>query len=336
MSTVFDYIDLNEFHRSKSICIANGIVEAIENKAIHQGEALPSVNKFILKLGVARMTVVKALNILKEQGIIISVDKIGYFVKDENIRQNLKVLLLLTGFHSYQEVVYNQIIEGVKGCNVTIDLFFHHCNAKIFNSIIRENLGLYGLYIITGFKDPSVESCLSRIPKRKLLQILRPPLLPDVSSISQDFYTELKKSLDLLAPKLEQYEEFILVFPSERRHPKGIRQAFVEFCEGHEITYDVVEKIDKRLITPGRVFGVIEDSDLLSTIQFSEEKGYQIGHEIGLISYNETPMKKMIRNGITVLSADFFSLGKAISQFICKPEPTVKVFPPQLFIRSSI
>ncbi len=336
MSVVFDYINLTSHHRSKTDCIVNGITEAIMDQVIHKGDALPSVNKFIQKLGVARMTVVKALNILKERGIIISVDKIGYFVRDENIKQDLKVLLFLSGFHSYHEIIYNQIIEDVKDCNVTIDLFFHHCNAKIFTSIIRENLGLYGLYIISVFDDSSVKSCLSRIPKRKLLQIIRPPLLPDISSISQDFYVELKNSLGLLTPKLERYKKFILVFPSDKKLPKDIKIAFIEFCNDNCIKYDVVEKISRKLIQSGRAFGVIEDSDLLSLIQYSEEAGYQLGDEIGVISYNETPMKKIIRNGITVLSADFFHIGRAVSKFICNPKHTIQVFSPSLIMRTSI
>ncbi len=336
MSVVFDYINLVQHQKAKTDGIVSGINDAIIDKAIGKGDSLPSVNRFIQKLGVARMTVVKALNILKERGVIVSEDKVGYFVCDVDIERELKVLLFLSGFQSYHETIYNQIIDDIGESKITIDLFFHHYNPKILNSVLKENQGLYGLYVVSVFDDPQVKHTLSRIPKRKLLQILRPPILPEISSISQDFYQGFKKELNKLGSKFERYDEFVLVLPSNQKLPTGIKRAFVEFCLENNIAHSISDKINKELISPRKVFGVIEDSDLLSVIQYCEEKGFKIGDEIGMISYNETPMKRIIKDGITVISADFLSIGKAISQFIQKPEHTIKVFPPNLIIRNSI
>ncbi|MEM7380043.1 MAG: GntR family transcriptional regulator [Bacteroidota bacterium] len=336
MSVVFDYINLVQHQKSKTHGIVTGITDAIMDNAIAKGDSLPSVNRFIQKLGVARMTVVKALNILKERGVIVAEDKVGYFVRDVDLERELKVFLILSGFHSYHETIYNQIIEGIEGHNITVDLFFHHRNPKIFNSIIRENLGLYGMYIISVFDDPKVKSTLVQIPKRKLLQVIRPPILSGTSSICQDFYHDLKQALNKLAPKLEKYDEFVLVFPTVQRHPKIKKRAFIEFCEENNIAYSIAEKITKNLIVPGKAYGVIEDSDLLSVIEYCEAEGHKIGREIGLISYNETPMKRIIRDGITVVSANFFDMGQAIATYILNPEPTVQVFAPNLIIRNSI
>lgn len=336
MSAVFNYINLVQYQKSKTNGIVNGIIDAIEDKAIEKGDPLPSVNRFIQKLGVARMTVVKALNTLKEQGIIVSEDKVGYFVRNTEIERELKVMLFLSGFQSTHETVYNQIIEGIGDNKITVDLFFHHYNPKTFNAILKENIGLYGLYIISVFDDPKMESWLNRLPKRKLLQILRPPILNDISYITQDFYNDLKIELFNLKPNLKYYDEFILVFPSNQKIPKGLKKAFIEFCSNQNINYSIVEKVSRNLISPKKVFGVIEDKDLISVIQYSEEAGYRIGHGIGVVSYNETPMKKIIKDGITVISADFFKIGDAICEFIQNPKPTQKVFSPKLITRNSV
>lgn len=71
MPTVFDYINLKQHQKSKTEGIVNGITDAIADKAIGKGGSLPSVNRFIQKLGVARMTVVKALNILKDRKSVV-------------------------------------------------------------------------------------------------------------------------------------------------------------------------------------------------------------------------------------------------------------------------
>jgi DNA-binding transcriptional regulator YhcF (GntR family) len=336
MPDIFEYINLEQHQKSKKDGIVDGILEAIASNAVSKGDPLPSVNKLIQKLGVARMTVVKALNILKERGIIVSEDKVGYFVKDVNVKRELKVFLFLTGFYSYHETLYNSIVESLNGQDITIDLYFHHCNPKIFKSVLLENLGSYGIYVVTGFDDPLIKAVLSRVPSRKLLQIIRPPLLEGISSITQDFSSGLKKSLEKLKDRLSNYEKFILVFPPKKGHPEDIKTAFIEFCTKNGITHQVEKKVSRELVSKGTAFWVIEDGDLISLIKISEEKGYPIGKELGILSYNETPMKEIIRNGVTVVSADFAKMGLAIARFIANPKTTNELFAPEVIIRNSL
>ncbi len=336
MPDVFDYINIEQQQKSKKDGIVDGILAAIAGNAISKGDPLPSVNKFIQKLGVARMTVVRALNILKERGIIISEDKIGYFVRDVNVKRELKVFLFLTGFDSYHETLYNQIIAGANGANITIDLYFHHCNPKIFKSVLQENLGLYGLYVITAFEDPGVQKLLSRVPSGKLLQIIRPPLREEVSFISQDFYSGVKKSLEKLKNRLNRFDRFILIFPQKKGHPEEIKTAFAEFCTKNNIVYRIEKKASRELITKGSAYWVIEDTDLLFLIKTGEEMGLRVGKEFGILSYNETPMKEIIRNGITVISVDFAKMGQSVSKFIGKPSFTKEIFSPDIIFRNSL
>lgn len=322
--------------KSKRDGIVSGILTAIGNGIVLKGEPLPSVNKLIQQTGVARMTVVKALNMLKERGIIVAEDKVGYYVRDVNVQRELKVFLFLTGFYSYHEVLYNSIIEGIRDPGITIDLYFHHCNIKTFRSVLLENLGAYGLYVVTGFGHPQVKTLLSRVPRKKLLQILRPPELPECSSVSQDFYSGLKKSLEKLRDRLSRYEEFILIFPAQVNHPPEIKDAFTGFCKENRINCRVENKLSRNLISSGRAFCVIEDSDLISLIRIGEEMGFHLGKEIGVISYNETPMKEIIRNGITVVSSDFSKMGQAIARFIANPVQTAEVYHPEVIMRNSL
>ncbi|MDD4191300.1 MAG: GntR family transcriptional regulator [Mangrovibacterium sp.] len=337
MPDIFELIltEQNEC-RSKKDAIVAGILAAIDQRVVSKGDSLPSVNKLIQRLGVARMTVVKALNVLKERGIIVAEDKVGYFVKDVNVKREMKVFLFLTGFDAYHEVLYNSMMEAIGDPGVTVDLYFHHCNPRIFKSVLAENLGSYGLYVITGFDDPQVRSLLKRVPHKKLLQIIRPPLLEDVSSIAQDFYAGLKKSLEKLKDRLVHYEQFILIFPSVRSHPEAIKSAFVEFCAENGIICRIEKKLNREHITKGSAFWVIEDDDLISLIKTGEETGLQLGKDLGILSYNETPMKEIIRNGITVVSADFAKIGRLISRFIMNPTKTAELFNPEIIIRNSL
>jgi DNA-binding transcriptional regulator YhcF (GntR family) len=335
MATIFEYINLKHKRKSKKDAIVEGILDAIEGNAISKDTALPSVNKMIQMLGVARMTVVKALNELKERGVIVSEDKVGYFVNDVNVTRKLKVLLFLTSFASYHEILYNHIIEDINDSNITIDLYFHHCNPQIVKSVLNENLGNYGLYIISVFESPILKSILSGIPSRKLLQIIRPPLFENISSIHQDFHIGLKKSLDNLKPNMLKYDKFILIFSEKYGHPQAIRTSFVEFCAENNIFSQIESKISRELLMKGTAFWIIEDNDLIALIKMGEDAGFQIGNEIGILSYNDTPVKEYIRNGITTVSVDFATMGQSISEYIKNPVYTHEVFVPELIFRNS-
>ncbi len=336
MHKVFKHIFVDASHKSKKQAIVNGILEAIHNNDLRKGDPLPSVNKFIQRLGVARMTVVKSLNILKERGIIISEDKVGYFVRDINIKREQKVLLFLTGFYSHHETLYNSIVENIDCNDISVDLYFHHCNPKIFRAILNENLGSFSLYVVTGMEDPQIKSTLLRIPPKKLLQIIRPPLLDDVSTIHQDFFTGVKNSLEKLKNRLGKYQIFILIFPEKRGHPQQIKTAYSEFCSENGIKHSIEKKLIRDLLNTSTAFFVIEDSDLISLIKMGEELNLKLGSELGIISYNETPMKEIIRNGITVVSVDFVKMGQSISRFIANPRPTAEIFIPEVIIRNSL
>ncbi len=336
MSDIFKYINLHKKLTSKKNAITEGILDAIDNNAISIGDPLPSVNKFILTLGVARMTVVKALNVLKERGIIVSEDKVGHFIKAMDVKRELKVFLCLNTFSMFQEILYNQIIKLLSDKEIVIDLYFHHCNPNVLNILLLENMGSYGLYVISGMEDKQIKSALSRIPPKKLLQISRPPLLEEVSSISQDFYSGVKHSLGKLKTQLFKYNKFILVFPEKIGNPDIIKTAFNEFCDENGIVHQIENEVNDEQIKKGTAFWVIEDTDLISLIEKGDEMGLLIGQDMGILSYNETPIKAYIRSGITVISIDVEGMGKSIANFISNPQPTKEVFMPDVIIRKSL
>jgi DNA-binding LacI/PurR family transcriptional regulator len=61
-----------------------------------------------------------------------------------------------------------------------------------------------------------------------------------------------------------------------------------------------------------------------------------VGEEIGIISYNETPIKKIILNGITTISTDFAEMGRMAAQLILKGSKEHVAVPFCLTLRSSL
>jgi DNA-binding LacI/PurR family transcriptional regulator len=58
------------------------------------------------------------------------------------------------------------------------------------------------------------------------------------------------------------------------------------------------------------------DDDLVVLIERLLESRLRIGKDVGVISYNETPLKKIILNGITTISTDFQAMGEETAKII--------------------
>jgi DNA-binding transcriptional regulator YhcF (GntR family) len=336
MQQIIEFINDEAGNKTKHRQITDGIVQAISEKVLKSGDMLPSVNAFLKKLPVARMTIVKALEELKERGIIESENRVGYFVKSGDVNQKLKVMLFLTEFNVYHEILYNKIIAELKKEKIIVDLYFHHCNPLVFKTVLKENRGLYGLYIVTPFNHTQVKKSLSEIPQKKLLQIMRPPVIEDASYICQDFYNEVLDALKSIKIQISKYKKLMLVFPDRAGHPEVIRQAFFKFCTSSGINFGEVSCITKEMVKEHHAWFVIADKDLIELVKYGEEKGLKLGESLGILSYNDTPMKEIIKNGITVISTDFAEIGLSISNFIKTRQPMQKRMPTKVTLRKSL
>jgi DNA-binding LacI/PurR family transcriptional regulator len=98
----------------------------------------------------------------------------------------------------------------------------------------------------------------------------------------------------------------------------------------------VLENIDDREVQPGQAYLVIKDSDLVKIVKDCKKNAYKIGSDVGIISYNDTPMKEIVGSGITVISTDFIRMGKDCANFIVNKEKINEVMPTQLIIRGSL
>jgi DNA-binding LacI/PurR family transcriptional regulator len=58
------------------------------------------------------------------------------------------------------------------------------------------------------------------------------------------------------------------------------------------------------------------ENDLVILIEKIHEIKLQVGKQIGVISYNETPLKKIIQNGITTISTEIQIMGKRAAELI--------------------
>jgi len=314
--------------------IVTDVKESIRQKIFCSGDDLPSITKVSREYGVARETVVKAYGILKGEGVIESRAGKGFHIASESLDFRPRVFLMLNTLNPYMEVLYNAFLKLVEN-EAIVDVFFHHSNAKLFEDLVTSNLGKYYSYIIKPFDHPAVEAVLSRIDKADLLILDRRDFIVAGNSyICQDFDHDFYSSLCAGLNRMQQYEKIILVFPPEASHTPGAIETFNRFCADHALTHDVITKVSE--IAGNSVYITILDDDLVQILKLCRNHGYKIGRDIGILSYNDYPMKEFVAGGITVVSADFTALGRDAAEFALYKKPVRKLEYAKIIWRASL
>ena len=78
------------------------------------------------------------------------------------------------------------------------------------------------------------------------------------------------------------------------------------------------------------------EDDLVELIQKLISDDLKIGEDIGVISYNETPLKKIILNGITTISTDFKLMGQKAAEMVLTSNKEHVANPFRVTLRNSL
>ncbi|WP_299552242.1 substrate-binding domain-containing protein [Seonamhaeicola sp.] len=128
-----------------------------------------------------------------------------------------------------------------------------------------------------------------------------------------DIYSALKEGVD----KIKKYDKIFLIYPEKAvyPYPKRILHGFRKFCVEYKLNFEILNEVYEDMISKkGDLFIVIEENDLVNLIKQIREDEFVLGEDIGLISYNDTPLKELF--GITVISTDFKVMGESAAKLI--------------------
>jgi DNA-binding transcriptional regulator YhcF (GntR family) len=312
--------------------LVNSIVDSISRNQLKEGEMLPSVNQIMKECQLSRDTIFKAYAELKRRGVVESVPNRGYFVT----KINTKVFLFLDTFKAYKEVLYGSFLKQLPK-NISVDLHFHHYNIGIFEKIIIESLGKYNKYVVMNFDSPKIPEIIKKIPREQLLVIdWKIHSSVDNSFVYQNFGEPVYSCLEQNISKISTYKEFTFFYPPFTYHPKIAIEYFEKFCTDYKIKHNVVYESENFKIKKGGLYFLVSDRTLANFLDQCEEKNLEPGHDVGVISYNDTPMKKYVKNGISVISTNFELMGQKAAEFVKTGIPVQFEVPTTLKIRSSL
>lgn len=324
----------------KYLQIANYLVAGIKNDTLPNGDKLPSINYLSSNCNVSRDTVEKAYRELISEGLVEAVHGKGFFIKSLDRAPQQRILLLFNKLSAHKKIIYDEFVRKV-GHHARIDFQVYNNDFGMFKRILEESKDVYNYYVIiphfyTPFCD--VKSVLKGIAPEKLMLLDKriPGMTGDYASVFQDFeeniYDALKEALDLL----RKYNCLKLIFPSNSYQPREIIQGFQRFAIEFGFSGRLVSDISKEQLTRGCAYITMMEGDLVGLVKKIRQSKLEVGQEVGILSYNENPLKEVLLDGITVISTDFVKLGRTAADLILKRERRHVQNPFELIVRKSL
>jgi DNA-binding transcriptional regulator YhcF (GntR family) len=294
------------------------IKRAIDNYELKLGDKIPSVNEVAESTGIAKKTVVQAFEQLNQAGIIHAVQYKGYFVASRNTQSKHNIFLLFNNLSAYKEEIYESIKSTLNGEGV-VDIFFHHDNVKVFDTLVEESAGKYTEYIIMPINNRAITKSLQLLPKNKvyILDLGYTDWGKKYPSVCQFFEDDIYEALKQGLQKIKKYEKIILVIGDVSKYNTAYTEkGFLLFCKEFGFKHELLVHVEERTPKKGELYIAIEDSDLVQLVKKANELALKLGKDIGIISYNEIPIKEVVANGIATISTDFKEMGKSIIELI--------------------
>ena len=293
------------------------IEKAIEDEQLLKGDRLPSVNKVCLAFNLSRDTVLQGYDELKKRGIIYAIPGKGYYVKSVETTIKQKIFLLFDELNIFKEDIYNSFLKHI-GKNVQVDIFFHHFNVPVFQKLINDSNGNYTKYIIMPTNLIDIVHSVKTLPVGDVIILDQTnPDLKIYPAIYQNHQKDIFEGLQKGKSRLNKYKKLILIFPGFRE-PLGMKIGFENFCTEYHFESEIITEFTNREITVGDLFIIPNDRDLVRVIENARNQNLKLGVDFGIISYNETPLKKIAANGITTISTHFEAMGKILAEMVLK------------------
>lgn len=324
-------------HTPKYRQIINGIRRAVTAGQLPFGTPLPSINRLCRDYDISRDTAVKAYAELERGGVITARHGKGFFVAatPDDLRE-LRVLLLFDTVSLYKEDIYAGATAALPS-TARIDLLFHHNRAEVATTLLRQ----YGhAYDCIGMIPPGRKCGTELLDAINALQqggrrvfLLDWPA-DDLAAPGafQDFRGSFATALTPHLDALRQYRRIHLLQQETNNHvAEDLKTGFAEFCAGQALPHGDGTDVP----ATGELYIVIEDRALAGLIKAGRERRLQPGRDYGLIAYNDTPLKEVIGNGLSVISTDFVELGRRFAALVTGQTTESHIVPARVIRRQS-
>lgn len=305
--------------------LIKSIQELKERRIYNEGDFIPSMNELAAELKISKETVKKAYSILREKGVIESAQGKGFYITG-NGNHKIKILVLFDKISTYKQVLYSSFLNTIENeAEITIRL--HNQDIELFEEFIEENLDKFDYYLITPHfplneeNQKQIIKILKRIPNRKLILLDRniTGLSGNFGTIYQDFENDIYDGLNQGIDILRAYNKLNVLTMPGSMYASLILKGIKKFCNDNKINIEIHSNINTDQIKEKEAYLIINsqlDTELIELAKAAKSRNLKIGSDIGIISFNESPINEIILDGLTTVSTDFRQMGEQAARMI--------------------
>lgn len=338
---IFKYIYIDEYSATpKYLQLTNSILKAIENHKIQKEDVLPSINELSYELEISRDTGEKAYKHLKNLGIVGSIPGKGYFIAKTDFGQRLKIFLLFNKLSAHKKIIYDSFAATI-GDLALIDFYVYNNDFTLFKKILLNKKGEYSHYvIIPHFLEggDNAHEIINNLIEQNLILLDKkiPGIIGNYGAVYQNFEKDIYTALEQALDHLQKYQTIKIIFPIHSYYPDEIQKGLIKFCQDYAFNCKVLSNIKSEKIEAGDLFINVMEEDLVILIEKIMLGNFVPGKDVGIISYNETPLKKIILNGLTTISTDFQKMGEYAAKLILENSKEHLEVPFHINLRPSV
>lgn len=303
--------------------LVSAVTEAVKDGRLKTGEIVPSMNVLAEELEISKETVKRAYGILRMNGILEAQQGKGFYVADTSAKSTISVLFLIDRFSIYKQEIVRGFHQELKGQSEDTVLLYNQ-DIDIFEYFVNENLGKFDWYVVSPHFSlekkiqDRVRKIIKRIPNHQLIMVDRliPGMVGNFGAAYQDFENDVYYGLEQGAEKLEQIGHLKVIAMPTSLYWSIMKKRVTEFCEEHKIKVQFLSEAPAK-VKKGDAFLILTsqlDSGLIALVD--NAKGLTVGTDYYIISYNDSPVDRVVLNGLTTISTDFNEMGREVARMV--------------------
>ena len=332
---------LDEVYDAKYKLIVNSVIRAVRGNKLNRGDRMPSVRDMCAHYSISRDTVCRAYEILREKGVIEKFHGKGYVIATDGYRSDLNIFVMFDIWNSYKEKIYAGIMDKINADTeglASVQVYYSNRDEDLFAEFLATSVGKFEYYVVMPFTSEKVRRVIRDFDQSKLLvaDVKTEYAGKGATVVAQSHDTELTRVLEQARELILKYRRFVLCFPEGYFIPPELKHGYEVFCRNNGIEPEYCEKLRSEDVVKGTAYFVIEDLDLVTLVKAAVKNGYRFGTDVGMLSYNSTPLKEVIEGGVTTVSIDFYRMGELIADQIINRSIPYQLVPTELIAGNTL
>jgi DNA-binding LacI/PurR family transcriptional regulator len=326
---------IQQKHELLHASLARYIENEIVSEKMQPGDKLQSINKICNRFDVCSQTAVRAIDNLKERGIVESIPKKGTFVKalptvsrKKQKKAAIKNIIVVSCW-AYSSSFVHRMHYGIKdeaqknGLTVQIE----EINDSSINTAARVpfKAGPEDAVILTSNNPNIISMMLISAPQNRCIAV--DTILPFAGSVLSDNFSGMR---DLIEHLKKLGHNHIGLCTAPGRSPNFINNnqrtmAFDEICRQKRIKNTKIPELEGKSInkffnTPDRPTAVMfmQDDPALKFIKDAEKRGYKIPKDLSVTGFDNFSRQGNDLSHLTTLEVEAEQLGSKAVETLLK------------------